>query len=102
MISLLKAQGYMDYTLSFLRAEADYRQQKDIKRRMKLASLPKYCDLSTYDHSVNNGLTIAKLHQFQELHWMDQIYNIICIGPSGEPVKRSCGQGFVLKLPKGL
>jgi len=78
-----KAQGYMDYTLSFLRAEADYRQQKDIKKRMKLACLPKHCDLSTYDHSVNNGLTIAKLHQLQELHWMDQIFNIICMGPSG-------------------
>jgi len=32
-----KAQGYMDYTFSFLRAEATYRQQKDIKKRMKLA-----------------------------------------------------------------
>ena len=50
---------------------------------MKLACLPKHCDLSTYDHSVNNGLTIAKLHQLQELHWMDQIFNIICMGPSG-------------------
>jgi DNA replication protein DnaC len=94
-----KAQGYMDYTLSFLRAEADYRQQKDIKKRMKLACLPKHCDLSTYDHSVNNGLTISKLHQLQELHWMDQIFNIICMGHR-VPEKRSSQGDFVLKLSK--
>jgi DNA replication protein DnaC len=50
---------------------------------MKLAALPKYCDLSAYDHSFSNGLTITRLHQLQELHWMDQIYNIILMGPSG-------------------
>lgn len=78
-----KAQGYLDYTLGFLRTEADYRQQRDINKRMKLAQLPRYCDLGAYDHSVSNGFTITRLHQLQELHWMDQIYNIILMGPSG-------------------
>jgi DNA replication protein DnaC len=78
-----KALGYLDYTVRFLRSEADYRQQKDITKRIKQAGLPKYCDLTTYDHSVSNGLPIARLHQLQELHWMDQIYNIILMGPSG-------------------
>lgn len=75
--------GYLDYTLRFLRTEADYRQQKDLKKRFKQAGLPKSCDLAAYDHRVSNGLPIARLHQLQELHWMDQIYNIILMGPSG-------------------
>jgi DNA replication protein DnaC len=78
-----KAQGYLGYTLSFLQAEADHRLQRDISKRMKLATLPRYCDLSTYDHSFSNGLTITRLNQLQELNWMDKIYNIILMGPSG-------------------
>ena len=78
-----QAWGYLDYTVHFLRSEAEYRQQKDMAKRLRQAGLPKYCDLSTYDHNVSNGLPIARLHQLQELHWMDQIYNIILMGPSG-------------------
>ena len=78
-----KAQGYLDYTLSFLRTEADYRQERDIKKRMKLAALPRYSDLGSYDHNFSNGITLTRLHQLQELNWMDQIFNIILMGPSG-------------------
>lgn len=78
-----RALGYLDYTVGFLRTEAEHRHLREVKKRMKLAALPKYCDLSTYDHSFSNGLTITRLHQLQELHWMDQIYNIILMGPSG-------------------
>ncbi|MGB6116139.1 MAG: IS21-like element helper ATPase IstB [Comamonas sp.] len=77
------ALGYIDYTVSFLATEADYRRQRDIRKRLKTAALPKYCDLSAYDHSFSNGLTITRLRQLQELHWMDQIFNIILMGPSG-------------------
>lgn len=78
-----RAPGYIGYTFSLLDTEAAYRRQRDIQKRLKMASLPKYCDLATYDHSFSNGLTIARLHQLQELHWMDQIFNIILMGPSG-------------------
>lgn len=78
-----KALGYIDYTLNFLATEADYRRERDITKRMKLAALPKYCDLAAYDHSFTNGLPVTRLHQLQELHWMDQIFNIILMGPSG-------------------
>lgn len=78
-----RALGYIDYTLGFLTTEAEYRRQRDIKKRMKMATLPRYCDLAAYDPSFNNGLTITRIHQLQELHWMDQIFNIILMGPSG-------------------
>lgn len=78
-----KAQGYLDYTESFLRTEAGYRQQRDMKKRIKLAALPRYCDLSAYNHSFSNGLTEVRLNQLQELNWVDQVYNVILMGPSG-------------------
>src|SRR5258706_8651022 len=78
-----KAMGYLDYTVSFLRTEASYRQQRDMKKRIKLAALPRYCDLNAYDHSFSNGLSVTRLNQLQELNWVDQIYNVILMGPSG-------------------
>lgn len=78
-----RAQGYLDYTLNFLRTEAEHRQQRDIQKRRKLAGLPRYCNLNTWDPGFSNGLTLTRLHQLQELHWMDQVYNIILMGPSG-------------------
>jgi DNA replication protein DnaC len=78
-----QSQGYVDYTLNLLRTEAEYRQQRDIKKRMQWAALPKHCDLNTYDHQFSNGLTLTKLHQLQEFNWLDQVYNIVLMGPSG-------------------
>lgn len=39
--------------------------------------------MSLYDHSFDNGLQKARLNQLRELNWLDQIYNIILMGPSG-------------------
>jgi|ThiBio_1000_plan_1041568.scaffolds.fasta_scaffold16410_2 DNA replication protein DnaC len=78
-----RALGYLDYTLSFLRTEAEYRHHREVKRRLKLAGLPKLCDLAAYNHSFSNGLTITRLHQLMELNWVDQVFNLILMGPSG-------------------
>lgn len=78
-----KAWGYLDYTTHLLRCEADYRHQRDIKKRMRLANLPPQHDLCNYDPAFCNGISITKVHQLKELNWMDQIFNIILMGPSG-------------------
>ena len=62
--------GYMDYTARLLSAEAEHRQQNDMKKRLKSARLPRSSDLSTYDHSLDNGLQKARLHQLRELNWL--------------------------------
>jgi len=77
------ASGYMEYTARLLGTEAEHREQNDIKKRLKTARLPRSCNLSTYDHSFDNGLQKARLNQLRELNWLDQIYNIILMGPSG-------------------
>jgi DNA replication protein DnaC len=77
------ATGYLEYTARLLGIEANHREQNDIKKRLKTARLPRSCDLSTFDHSFDNGLKKARLNQLRELSWLDQIYNIILMGPSG-------------------
>jgi len=75
--------SYLDYTIRLLKAEADHREQKDAQRRRKSARLPKASDLGTYDYAFDNGLPKSRLTQLRELDWLDQIYNIILMGPSG-------------------
>jgi DNA replication protein DnaC len=75
--------GYLEFTLELLRAEAAHRQQNDVKRRRKLAGLPRNSDLDGYDHSFENGMSKTRINQLRELNWLDQGYNLMLMGPSG-------------------
>jgi DNA replication protein DnaC len=77
------ATGYLDYTVSLLGSEATHREQNDVKKRLKAAHLPRSSDLAQYDYSIDNGLSKNRLNQLRELNWLDQVYNIILMGPSG-------------------
>lgn len=84
---LIKAEqegvSYLDFIVNVFQTEASHREQKDIQKRIKMAKLPLFHDLNTYDHSFENGLSKTSLNQLRELNWLDQIYNIILMGPSG-------------------
>ncbi len=84
---LLRAQteqiSYTDYLLTLLKKEAEHREEKSLQRRFKTAKLPLRHDLNTYDHTVENGMSKTRLNQLRELNWLDQIFNIVLMGPSG-------------------
>jgi len=75
--------GFLDFTLNLFQVEADHRHQNELARRLKSAQLPRSNDLDAYDHSFKNGLHQTRLNQLRELNWLDQIYNIMLMGPSG-------------------
>lgn len=75
--------GFMEYTLHLLKAEADHRYQNETERRFKAARLPRKNDLAQYDPAFENGMPINRINQLRELNWIDQIYNIMLMGPSG-------------------
>jgi DNA replication protein DnaC len=75
--------SYIDYTASLLYSEVIYRQHKDALRRKKAARLPLDFDLGLYDFSFNSGLDKTQLNQLRELHWLEQNFNILLMGPSG-------------------
>jgi DNA replication protein DnaC len=78
-----KSTGFLDFTVAMFKAEADHRHDNDLQRRIKTATLPVGSDLNAYDHTVENGLPKTRLNQLRELNWLDQIYNIMLMGPSG-------------------
>ena len=75
--------GYMDFTLNLLKSEADHRHRNELIRRLKTAKLPRNSDLDNYDFSFKNGVQKTRINQLRELNWLDQIYNIMLMGPSG-------------------
>lgn len=77
------SMGYLEYTINLFQAEASLREYNDVQRRLKSARLPHFHDLNTYDYTFENGLSNVKLNQLRELDWLDQIYNIVLMGPSG-------------------
>lgn len=75
--------SYLDYTIKFLATEASHREERDLERRTKSARLPMSHNLDNYDFTVDNGLTKTQLNQLRELNWIDQLFNIVLMGPSG-------------------
>src|SRR5690606_17231178 len=74
--------GFARYTLRLLAAESNHRQQRDQSRRMKSANLPRNNDLDRYE-AKGNGLNAEQLVQLRELNWIDQLFNMVLLGPSG-------------------
>jgi DNA replication protein DnaC len=75
--------SYLEYTLNLFKAEVLHREANDVQKRLKSAWLPHFHDLNTFDYSFENGLSKTRLNQLRELDWLDQIYNIVLMGPSG-------------------
>jgi len=75
--------SYLDYFHALLEKEAQVREQKNLERRVKAAKLPLNHNLDTFDYTAENGVTKTQLSQLRELNWIDQIYNIVLMGPSG-------------------
>lgn len=78
-----KQMSYTDYTVMLLKHEATVRQKKSLERSLKAARLPLKHNLEDYDYAVENGINKTRLKQLIELNWLDQIYNIVLMGPSG-------------------
>jgi DNA replication protein DnaC len=78
-----KECGFWEFTRQLLQAEAHHRHENEVNRRIKVAMLPQKSDLNTYDHTFANGLSKARINQLRELNWIDQLYNLMLMGPSG-------------------
>ena len=76
-------KSYQDFIISLFEAENHHRQQNEFKRRLKAAQLPLTSELENYNHAVENGLSRTQFNQLRELAWVDQIYNLMLMGPSG-------------------
>ena len=57
--------------------------KRELQRRIKKAKLPRSSNLDSFDFNHSAGITRMQLGQLRELASLDQMYNIILMGPSG-------------------
>lgn len=71
----------------FLHRLASYEQkrrdEKQVEKRLKWAAFPFYKTLDAFDLNEQQSLSKKQLNQLQEFTWLDQLYNLILLGPPG-------------------
>lgn len=78
-----QAMGYVEFLGKVLETEASYRSERDLNKREKTAWLPQMSDLDHYKTDADHGISPVRLKQLRELNWIDQLFNIVLMGPSG-------------------
>jgi len=66
-----------------LTRELNSREQKRLEKHLKLASFPEYLPLEGFDLSEQPSISQKQFNQLRELHWLEQAYNLIVLGPPG-------------------
>jgi DNA replication protein DnaC len=76
-------KSYLQFVSSLLEAELTHRRSREMERKIKEARLPLKYDLDLFDCSQVQGMPPAKLAQLKELTWLDQVFNLVIMGPQG-------------------
>ncbi|MEY2192082.1 IS21-like element helper ATPase IstB [Neobacillus sp. BF23-41] len=63
--------------------EQSRREEKQLEKRFKWATFPFYSTVDEYDLKEQKSLSSKKLNQLMDLTWIEQLYNIIFLGPPG-------------------
>lgn len=71
----------------FLKEIMDYeqkrREEKQMEKRLKLAAFPFHKTLDEFDLNEQQSLSKKQLLQLKELTWLEQMFNLILLGPPG-------------------
>src|SRR5690625_2850420 len=74
---------YLGFLNKMLEHEQKRREEKLIERRLKWAAFPSYKTLEDFNLEEQQSLSKKQLNQLKELTWVEQLYNIILLGPPG-------------------
>jgi DNA replication protein DnaC len=74
---------YRSFLETLLNYEQTRREEKQIEKRLKLASFPFHKTLQEFDLSEQESLSKKQLYQLKELTWLEQSFNLILLGPPG-------------------
>ena len=75
--------SYSQFLLSVMTYEQQRRSEKEIEKRLKWASFPIYKTLEEFSLQEQPTLKKQSFNQLTDLAWLDQLYNLILLGPTG-------------------
>lgn len=76
-------KSYLGFLNSILEYEQKRREEKLLERRLKWAAFPSHKTLDEFNLDEQRSLSRKQLNQLKELTWIEQLYNIIFLGPPG-------------------
>jgi len=63
--------------------ELKRREEKLVEKRLKWAAFPHYNTLDMFHLEEQNTLSKKQMNQLKEFIWVDQLYNLVLLGPAG-------------------
>ncbi len=75
--------SYTQFLLEVMTYEQKKRAEKLIERRLKWATFPVYKTLPEFSLDEQPSLTKRQFNKLNDLGWLDQLYNLILLGPTG-------------------
>ena len=83
MSSNKKELTYKEFLEKLVDHEVKRREEKDFQKRLKWAAFPEKKYLDDFDTKFQDSISQKELNQLKELVWLDQVYNLILLGPPG-------------------
>jgi DNA replication protein DnaC len=75
--------SYLAFLNNVVSYERRIRDEKNMEKRLKLASFPSMTPLEEFNLDEQESLSIKQFNQLKELAWIEQIFNLILLGPPG-------------------
>lgn len=75
--------SFTQFLLDVVTYEQSRREEKQLEKRLKWATFPFQATLEQFDLKEQKSLSNKKLNQLKDLTWIEQLYNIILLGPPG-------------------
>lgn len=75
--------SYRQFLGELLVHEQRRREEKQMEKRLKWAAFPFHKTLDEFDLNEQQSLSKKQFTQLSELNWLDQMFNLILLGPPG-------------------
>ncbi|MGG1690902.1 IS21-like element helper ATPase IstB [Heyndrickxia ginsengihumi] len=75
--------SYRQFLGELLGHEQKRREEKQMEKRLKWVAFPFHKTLEEFDLNEQQSLSRKQFKQLSELNWLDQIFNLILLGPPG-------------------
>ena len=74
---------YAGFLMNVMSYEQQRREEKKIERNLKWATFPYHKTLEQFYLAEQQSLSKKQFNQLKELLWLEQLYNLILLGPPG-------------------
>jgi len=74
---------YTTFLMDVMKYEQKRREEKKIEKHFKWATFPFRKTLDEFDISEQQSMSKRQFNQLKELLWIEQLYNLILLGPPG-------------------